>query len=426
MRRVYVLFGALALVWGACKGKASESDIDRWRASESSSQIAEAMTGRETTMAVRLRAAQALVELAADAHFASALGRLDTNTRTELARELGPDLDRLFASSQLASQVLAKDFLGLLILAGDRHTAERTGPGLVQWLMADLKNRVSLGKVSAVELLKRIGTPALPALHAAIRPGNDLLLLARVIQGIGDKAGVAHAADLMAQVAQAEGRQVSQRTLRALFTLGGDRAARNLAEIAASDKFSFRTRRLAAEEMRALGHSGALSIAARLGLDQSQDLYVRESCLVYLEKVCDPASCRGYLDGLWKILKEKGLRIEAASALIKIGGAAELPTLLRRMPPAEYSDKGLGTLAEDIHQNVGAASLPALREALRGKAWPGKIVAIRALGYVGEASDATRLEAMKGDGTRPPGWRVKSTIGEEAARAASRIRQRGK
>src|SRR5438046_89454 len=276
---------ALLLLAGACRGKVAEADIETWRKAEHVGRIADAMAAQGTAPNVRLRAARALVELAADAQFSEALRKLDSATRAQLAHDLRTELDKLFASTDLASQVLAKDFLGLLILAGDRETAESAGPAVVQWFGADFKNRISLGKVSAVELLKKIGTPALPALHALLRPGADLLFLAKVIQGIGDPGGIRHAADLVARAADAQAPQVEQRTLRALYTLGGPRAAEHLARIAATDgKFSMRTRRLAAEEMRALAHRGSLLIAARLALDDREDLYLRESSLVYLEK----------------------------------------------------------------------------------------------------------------------------------------------
>jgi hypothetical protein len=418
---------ALALFLLACRGPVSERDIDRWQKSESVAQIAEALAAQKTRPPVRLRAAQALVELAADAHFSAALAKLDKATRAELARDLGPELDRLFASPDLARQVLAKDFLGVLVLAGDQHTLDRAGQALVQWYAQDFRGRISLGKVSAIELLKRIGTPALPALHTLLRPEGELILLAKVIQGIGDRGGIRHAADLIGRVADGQAPHVPQRTLRALFTLGGRRAARLLARIAGTERrYSLRTRRMAAEEMRALAHRASLDVAARMGLDRSEDLYLRESSLVYLEKVCD-ASCAPYLSGLWPLLRERGLRFEAASAIIKIGGAAVLTRLLRDLPPKDtYGDKGLAGLAEDIRRGVGAAALPALRAALRRAPWPGRILAMRALGHVGAASDAARLEALSGDRTRPKGWKVTTTLGEEAARAARHIRGRGR
>jgi HEAT repeat protein len=421
--RVVLALSALAVAVGACKGKVSEADVERWKAAERPGQIAEVMGARDIDAPVRLRAAQALVELASDAHFAAALRRLDSATRAALARDLGPELDRLFAAPELAKQVLAKDFLGQLILAGDRYTAERVGPAIVRWLSADFNGRVALGRVSAIVLLKQIGTPALPVLHTQIRPENDLLRIAKVVSEIGDRAGIRHAADLVRRVAESQAPDVPLRTLRAIFTLGGAQAARHLVAIAGDDRYSLKTRRLAAEEMRALGHRAALPTASRLGLDPREDLYVRESCLVYLEKTCD-GSCAPYLPGLWRILHERGLRFEAASAIVKIGGAEALPRLLWSLPPGTYGEKGISGLARDIRANIGARALPALRVALGQRPWPGRILAIRALALLGEDEDALRLERVRGDARRPPGWKVGTSIGAEAVRAAQQIRAR--
>jgi hypothetical protein len=421
--RIPAIFLAIAVAAVACRGKVSDSDIERWKKSDSRGQIADALAGRDTPPAVRVHAARALIELAADAHFQGALRKLDKATRALVARELGPELDRLLASPDLARQVLAKDFLGLLIITGDAHTAERAGAAVVGWLAADFRGRTSLGKVSAVEVMKRIGTPALPALHALLRPESDLLLIANVIRGIGDKDGIRHASDLVARAALAQGPRIPQRSLRALFVLGDSRAAEQLARVTADEKLPLTTRRFAAEEMRALGHRASLDVAARVALSPSEDLYVRESCLVYLEKVCD-GSCAPYLGDLWKILKERGLRFEAASAILKVGGASALPQLLRRLPADEYGQKGLNSLVEDIAKNAGPAALPALRAGLGQRHWPGKLLSIRALAVLGDKGDANRLDKLRGDRSTPKGWTVGTRIGEEAARAAQQIRTR--
>src|SRR5258706_6961436 len=173
-----VFFCSVLVSWGGCKGAPSEAEIERFKAAGRATQIADALTGAKSPLAVRVKAAKALIELAADAHFADALRKLDTQTRGQVSTAIGPELDQLFASKDLARQVLAKDFLGLLILAADRHTAERAGPALVRWLAADFRARTALGKVSGMEILKRIGAPALPALHqmlAAKPAGLDLV-----------------------------------------------------------------------------------------------------------------------------------------------------------------------------------------------------------------------------------------------------------
>src|SRR5262249_15897050 len=147
----------------------------------------------------------------------------------------------------------------------------------------------------------------------------------------------------------AQAPRIPQRTLRALTVLGDARAAEQLARIVADEKMALSTRRYAAEELRVLGHRAPLRTAARIGLNPSEDLYARESCLVYLERVCDGA-CTAYLPDLWKILKERGLRIEAASAIVKISGAGGLPNLLKKLPSDEYEGQGLTNLAEDIRK----------------------------------------------------------------------------
>lgn len=411
----------------ACRGKASESEVARLKAADKPGVIAEILVNPKTEAAVRLRAARALVELAADAHFADALKKLDAGTREQLARELGPELDKLFASSDLASQVLAKDFLGLLVLAGDRPTAQRAGEGLVRWFVVDFPTRAALGKVSGLEITKVIGSPALPALHsllAAPTPRLDLLTIAKIVAGIGDAAGIAQAAELVGRAALAQGPKIPERTLRTLFTLGGPRAAEHLGRIAANSKLSFPSRRAAAEELRALGHGAARDIAAKLAFTEDEDQFIRESCLVYLEKVCD-ASCAPMLEGLWRTLSVPGLIFESASALVKIGGVKTLGALLAKLPAGRgYTAKAIEGLADDLAKNLAASALAVLRTAAKEARGPGLLVAFRGLAKLGNADDAALLEKRKGDGTVPEGWRFKSTLGKEAERAATDIRKR--
>jgi hypothetical protein len=408
----------------ACRG-VSESEIEAWKGADKRGQIAQALASPKVTPSVRLKAARALVELAADAHFADALKKLERADREVIATGLGPELDRLLASPDLASQVLAKDFLGLLILAGDAGTAARSGAAIVRWISADLAARTALGKVSGLELLKAIGVPAIPALVAAITPKLDLVVLAKVIAGIGDTAGVQQAADRVAAIARAQGPKIPERTLRALFTLGGPKSSEHLAGLAADTRLSYPSRRAAAEELRALAHRGGLPVAAALAIDPEGDQLVRESTLVYLEKVCDAAACGRYLDGLFASLENPSLIFEAASAIVKVGGAAQLPRLLSEMPRGRgYTAKGIEGIADDIRKNIGAAALPAIRAAAKGDAGPGQLVAIRALAKLGGPKDAAALDAQKDDDTVPKGWKAKSTLGAEAAKAAAEIRAR--
>ena len=405
----------------SCKGGPSEQEIDRWKAADARGQIAEALTSPKSKLNIRVKAARALIELAADAHFADAFKKLDTATRAQVSEALAAELEKLLGAGELAKEILGKDFLGLLILAGDEATAKAAGPKLMAWLGVDFARRVAMGRVSGLEIAKRIGVPGLPSLLAAFRPTADLVVLAKLVAGIGDAAGIAQAADKVAAIAKTQGPKVPERTLKALFTLGGPRAAVQLATLAGDAQVSFPTRRAAAEEMRALAQPAALQLAARLALDGDGDQLVRESALVYMEKVCDAKSCGAHMDGLWSALKNQSLVFESASAIVKIGGAAQLAKLLETLPKGRrYTGKGVEALADDIQKNIGAAALPGLRGALDEKG-PGTLVAVRALAKLGTADDAKKLDAAKGDDTVPAGWRGKTTLGQECAKAAKEI-----
>lgn len=415
---------ALCALASSCKSGPSEQEIERWKAADQRGQIAGALTAPKSALNIRVKAARALIELAADAHFADGLKKLDSGTRAQVSEALTPELDKLLTSGELAKAILGKDFLGLIILAGDEAAAKTSGAKVMAWLGVDFTRRIAMGRVSGLEVAKRIGPPGLPALLGAFKPNVDLVVLAKIVSAIGDAKGIAQAADKVVAIAKTQGPKVPERTLKALFTLGGPNAAVQLATLASDPKLSFPTRRAAAEEMRALAQPAALQLGAKLALDNDGDQLVRESALVYMEKVCDAKTCGVYMDGLWSALKNQSLIFESASAIVKVGGAGKLAALLSALPKGRrYTPKAVESLADDIQKNIGAAALPSLRRAL-DEDGPGALVAIRALAKLGTAEDAKALLSHKGSDTVPEGWRGKTTLGQEAERAAKEVSAR--
>jgi HEAT repeat protein len=297
---------------------------------------------------------------------------------------------------------------------------------LIAWVTADLAGRMTAGGKSSDQILRAIGPRAAPKLVEVIgAPGTTDASrgeAARLLGAIGDKASREQAGAKLVEAARRE-KQLQDSTLQQIGQVGGDHAVAYLAQLAED---GHQPAGLRAKALLALGQGtvdgASLPVALRLASDRHAPGEVRDAAFELSEKV-GAASVQGLL----KLLDDpdEKVRWRTVEAALKAGGAQAVSPVLEGISPARsYSQEDLKSYVVHDLTLVGQPALPPLRESLKSKSWVARLVAAMAIGQIGHADDAPRVESLAGDATKLKGWPGNATIGSQAKEIAVALRSR--
>jgi len=379
-------------------------------------------TGQQ--MPIRVEAAEALCEMGLFAPLTEDIKALAPADRKQvmdtLAQRLIAKMEGSNPRSSNRIQIQAKDALfSLRTMAEDplkRTMEERT----VRWVLGDWEKR-GTGEHSSEKIITEIGKPAGSILAELIDQGPPVVAVATLLRKVGSDADRdAGAERLVAFAAKQKPPQVQ--TFHALGKVGSLKATAFLEQVAKKGEPEQKTWALRA--LALFPHPSVIPTAQVIAGDatlKGEMAILRDEAFSVLEKIDDPKS----LDALVGFLEDKQetVRYRAAEAIVSGFGARGLTKLLEGLPSRyTYKKEDLVDFVENDIQALGAAALPALRQALDSKSWVARLIAARVLGRIGTKQDVTTLEKLGSDQTKLKGWEGGATVGTEAAAAAKALK----
>jgi hypothetical protein len=308
---------------------------------------------------------------------------------------------------------------------------------LIAWTTADLAGRMSEGGHNSEQILTAIGGRAGARLAEVVADPRaseaSRLVAARLIGQLATKGATAGAqpADRAAreqagaklvEMARVE-RQPEEASLERLGLVGGDHAVAYLTRLAEDTHQTAVIRKkalLALAQGNGAADPAGLPVALRLARERQAPGEVRDAAFELAEKIGPSA-----VPGLVKLLDdpEEQVRWRAVEAALKAGRQeAVVPVLEAISPSKSYPKDDLRSFVVHDLELIGPASLAPLRDELKSKSWVARLAAAMAIGALGRADDAPRVEAIAGDGTKLKGWPDGATVGSEARSIAVALR----
>src|SRR5207245_2234265 len=131
-------------------------------------------------------------------------------------------LSRGTTPQALTVQVRAKDAAYVLLGASSPDDRRRLEDAMIAWVMADLNTRWLAGEHNTAEVVRAVGSRAVPVILRVLTPEQLLLKnLTELVRDVGDDAGKASVSARLAQIGQAQLPRVQGRTMEAMAVLGG-------------------------------------------------------------------------------------------------------------------------------------------------------------------------------------------------------------
>ncbi|MSP63065.1 MAG: hypothetical protein EXR72_22555 [Myxococcales bacterium] len=294
---------------------------------------------------------------------------------------------------------------------------------LIAWTTVDLAGRMTAGGQSSEKILGAIGARAGARLAEVVGDGStsdqSRMEAARLIGKAGDKAAREQAGATLVERAR---KAPKDDTLQQLGLVGGDHAVAFLTQLAEDGSKPEKLRKTALLSLAQGNDAAFLPAVMRIAGDAKAPLPVRDAAFTAAEKVGSAA-----VPGLIKLMEDKDeqVRWRAIEAAFKAGKAEAVAPVLEGLSTARsFSKDDLESFVVHDLELIGPLVLPALRGELKSKSWVARVVAVIALGKMGRAEDAARLEALAPDATRLKGWAGGGTIGSEARAAAALAKAR--
>ncbi|MCB9556115.1 MAG: hypothetical protein H6707_08430 [Deltaproteobacteria bacterium] len=336
-------------------------------------------------------------------------------------------------------QLSAKDALFSLRPQVDAAKRAALDRRLLAWIVADWSGRKA-GLHSATKIVHAIGKPAASQLVAHVAADLKAVLpLSKLIGELGGPAEREAAAAKLAVGADAQWKEIAKHAATAAgaqgelqeslktFALFAEALASTRADAARQTLMRHAqggptvARDLALRALALTASDAVIPAMAALASDVTQPGDLRERAFEVMEKVSGPAT----LEALAKLFaatddKVRYRAIEATLSCCKVKGLAKL---LEALPSRyTYKPEDVKDLIENDARDLGKEALPTLRSALNSRSLIARLIAVRLVGALGDATDVARLEPLAVDSSRIPGWDV--NLGAEVKRAIERIRQR--
>ncbi len=479
----------------------SENDIDHWkRTVRGPGKITSVLLGQKYPRPLRVRAARALIEMRhPNANglelLSQALGAMPREDREGIIHDLLDPLKQQMrgqgqqqtAQGPTEAMIRAKD-AGYMILrhASDADRAELSRE-LISWIMTDLNTRALAGQFTAEQVVQLVGPASGEIVVQGINANEDTVLvmnnIAQLINAIGNDASKDGASRRMITVCDdLEGagstprlRQAAERRLRQAAGAGAaidagriDRATETLRGQFISivhQSLSTLNRPVGIEYfIRVAGNAQAPLERRKTSLSTIQGHVSRDNAAALLAIATNATAptdveLRGLavdrlgetqnttvLPQMWTLFdttnggeanSEYMLRWKLGEAILKLGGAAIIPTFVQHLAAVRAVPRGApafeGYTFSEINGYavaVGDFAPPpraVMREQLTNTNVHIRAMALLFLGTKGEAADAARIEALQSDQTAVtgPGWSVQqiANVGAVARRAREALRR---
>lgn len=417
----------MAALWFAPLGcEVTPEKIASWKETEHGPvKIRDALKSGSVAPEVRGLALAALVELGMQAEAQDDLKEAGDADRQATLHAAVPALVKIAKDGAATrAQRSAKD--ALFQFRDQAAAPDKTviDDALIEWVTADLAGRMTAGGNSSDKILRAIGPRAAPKLAEVIgRPTTSEASrgeAAKLLGAIGDKPSREQAGAKLVEAARRE-KQLQDSTLQQIGWVGGDHAVAYLTQLAEDthQQPGVRAKALLALAGGA-GDPAALPAALRLAGDKHAPGEVRDAAFEVGEKIGPPA-----VPGLVKLLDDPDdkVRWRTVEAALKAGGPGAVTPVLEALPAARaYSRDDLKSYVVHDCVLIGPGSLPPLRDELKSKSWPARAAAVLAIGELGRADDAPRLEALSGDATKLKGFGAAGTLGALAKEVAGALK----
>jgi hypothetical protein len=479
----------------------SENDIDHWkRTVRGPGKITAVLLGQKYPRPLRVRAARALIEMRhPNANglelLSQALGAMPREDRESIIHDLLDPLKQAMrgqgqqqtAQGPTEPMIRAKDAAYMILPhAGQVERAELSRE-MISWVMTDLNTRALAGQFTAEQVVQAVGAGAGDIVVQGINANEDTVLvmnnIAQLVNAIGND-GVKDAAsrrmvavcdELESPAATPRMRQAAERRLRQAAGAGAtveaariDRASETLRNQFISivhQSLSTLNRPVGTEYfIRVAGTATAPLERRKTSLSTIQGHVSRDNAAALLAIATNttaPADVelRGLavdrlgetqnttvLPQMWTLFdttnggeanSEYMLRWKLGEAILKLGGAAIIPTFVQHLAATRAVPRGApafeGYTFSEINGYavaIGDFAPPpraVMREQLTNANVHIRSMAVLFLGTKGEAADAARIEALQSDTTAitGPGWSAQqlTNLGGVARRARESLRR---
>ena len=480
------LFVLVAIFFGCLGGcKVTTEDIEHWKGTvKGPGKIVAVMLADKYPIELRTHAALALVDMErpdrdGTADLQGALQRLDETTRNDLIRGMVPGLQAQMKQADASKpegggpsprQVRAKDAAFILITHAPADVKAQFTVDVVNWYVEDFNGRSLAGNYSAEQVVRALGSPAAKVLVKGLKaraPQQALVKMAQLIGQIAEPDARREAGERVIAIEQEMQSQAFVDWIKA--TLRQQAAAQNLKldeakldKAALKNRDSFindgvipamkwladeplvKKRLLAVAQTPAAGEAGATKrVHALQALEGKVDKSDLQPILAMALDTNNPTNVRDYafdrvgdikapeaLPQLWPLVSSTSdarLRWRAGELVLAIGGPSVVNEFFSKLPAAsgEFPAEELEGYALRIGQMTPLPT-EAMRQLLGSANWWERVVAIRFLERKGNADDAKKLQALKGDDTktRGPRWGTLKTVGKVAEEAFDNAKQR--
>lgn len=416
----------VAWLCGGCQ--VTPEKIASWKETEKGpGKLRDAVKNGSLAPDLRGLAVTALIELGMLSEAEEDLKDAADGDKRAIAHAAAPSLMKLSQGSAPGEttrvQRNAKDALFMLRDKAGPEDKAAIDDALIAWTTVDLSGRMSAGGHSTDKIMEAIGARAGARLVEVIGDAKSSpasrMEAARIVGKIGDKAAREQAGVKLVELARKE-RQPSEATLQQIGLTGGDHAVAYLTQLAEDDHQTAVVRQKALFALAQGADPAGLPAALRIAGDKRAPGEVRDAAFELAEKIGAPS-----LAGLVKLLddKDEKVRWRAIEAALKAGREAAVRDVLEGLSPSRsYSKEDLRSFVVHDLSLIGAPALAPLRLELASKNASARLAAVEAIGAIGKADDAARVEALASDGAKLKGFPGVATLGAEAKAVAASLR----
>ncbi len=445
------------VVLSASSCKVTKKRVDKWREQGDTKRLKKCLADKKLSGEIRKHCGMALVSL--DKLFAvqRMLARVQKRSQSEAARVADAMAGALVGRVEGLEDegVRAKDAVFVLrpfVSSGVRATIDDK---LISWILANFTSGATVGEHSARKILKTLGAAGGDRLARLVPLDHpNLYAIATMIRKTAsDQAKDAFVARLVGSLSKG-GSQLARPDV--LYAIGQVCRPGSLSFLrkTALKGFNYKVRRNALIGLQRCPDKGSITVAeAVLWEILSKDLLDQPVDLPHFSdgKPGVIGQCFNLLDAIGKWPEEKAtfvrlmtavnakplsdkaqaqkllIRVQAAQYAVYIGGVEGLETALSRLPEDIYPEIYVNTPVLAVVQEFGRppkrqAALKVLRTALNKPGLVAKMIAIKALGKIGDPSrDVAVLKKMSMDRTPLKGWEQGQTLGNLASKALEKL-----
>ncbi len=451
------LLVASLIVFSASGCKVTKERVDKWKAKGDTARLKKCLADKKLSSDIRKRCGLALVSLDKLYGVERMLDRVYKRSASEASKVADPMAkDLLDKVRGLEDEgVRAKDALFVLRRFVSKSVRGSIDEKLVGWILANYTSGATAGEHSARKILKALGQEGGDILARLVPEDHPNLyeIASLVRKTASDKAKDALVARLVGSVQKNQSKLARPEIL---FAIGQICRPQSLVFLRkqALEGFNYKIRRNALIGLQRCPDPGSIKVAeAILWGILSKDI---QNQAVDLPRFSDGkpgviGQCFNLLDAVGKWPAEKAsfvrlisavntaplddkpqaqkllIRVQAAQYAIYIGGVDGLKTALQALPDDAYPEIYVNTPVLAIGQEFGRGpkrdkALAVLRGALNNGRLVAKMIAVKALGRIGDPkTDVALLRKVASDRTPLKGWDAGQTLGILAAKAAEKL-----